>query len=139
MSTERGLLVRVWREYASGLEDDARTRLLLVWCYYMDSIANEQSGRVALRLFERLGFATDDSETWATLPDELTVYRTGPPGAAWTISRREAEYLSEGDPINVGTVSKADVLAYLCREEEVVVRPEHVRMVHTSVHTSAPK
>ena len=139
---ERDVLVKVWREYASGHEDEARQRLILVWNNFMDGLASEQAGRVAVRLFERLAPVTDDPEAWTSLPAEMTVYRAGRPGVAWTVDRETVEYLAKEHgltPIRTGTVAKTDVLAYLRREQEVVIRPEHVRTVLPPVLPPAPE
>lgn len=123
------LLVKVWRLLASGRADDARARLMAVWSWGMDGLANRQDSRVALRLFERLRFSTDDADEWATLPDPVTVYRVGREGSSWTIDREYAEHvrsqMGSGARIRTATVEKADVLAYITGygESEVLFRP----------------
>ncbi len=129
-STGTDLLVSVWELLAAGREDEARQKLLLVWKNYMDEVAGEQGGRVALRLFERLGFSTDDQDGWARLPDEIPVWRAGPDGISWTADREVGEGLASRleTPLRTGTVAKRDVLAYISGrgEVEIVVRPERV-------------
>jgi hypothetical protein len=134
-SSGTDLLVGAWRLLASGARNEAREKLLLAWQHYMDGLQPDQAGRVAYRLFERLGFLTDDPEAWTQLPDPVTVYRAGAPtGLAWTTERETAEFLARQHdltPVTQGTVAKQDVLAYITGrgEAEIVARPRRVRYV----------
>jgi hypothetical protein len=131
--TASDLLVEVWRLVAQGREEEARARLMRTWWWTMDDFAEEQHGAVALRLFDRLGFCTDDLERWEELPGELVVYRAGSrAGLSWTTELEVTEDLARSQelwPIRTGTVAKAHVLAYITErgEDEVIVRPEHVQ------------
>ena len=131
-STGTDQLVLVWRLLAQGRDDEARARLTRTWAFCMDDLQSEQAGRVALRLFERAGFSTDDADGWERLPDPLTIHRAGDSGFSWTIDRETADNLArehELSPVTTARVAKADVLAYITGrgEGEIVVRPEDVR------------
>ena len=140
-STGTDLLVRVWRELAAGNEDKARETLVMVWKGYMDAVASEQGGRVALRLFDRLKPCTDAPDAWSRLPPRIVVYRAGPPGPSWSTDRDTVEHLLKlgFTPMRVGTVARDDVLGYIegrgefeiivpferVTERQVVARKEH--------------
>lgn len=125
----RDILVFIWRLFTLGRHDEARERLLFLWSGSIDGLAERREGRVAVRLFERLGFSTDDPEAWSELPDPLTIYRAGGEGIAWTVDRGVAEQHAgqeeERVSVRASTISKADALAFITRygEAEVLVRP----------------
>jgi hypothetical protein len=121
----------VWADYRAGRLDEAGSLLVRTW-WFIDGLYDSQVGRVALRLFERVGFWTDDPDGWQELPAERVVYRAGPRGPSWSIDRETVEYLArfhELEPLRTGRVARGDVLAYITErgEHEVVVRPERVR------------
>jgi hypothetical protein len=71
----------MWTLFRAGRLAEARERMLMTWSTSMDEVgAGEQGCRVALRLFERVGFCTDDHDGWTRLPAVLVVYRAGQPG-----------------------------------------------------------
>jgi hypothetical protein len=92
--TASEILVEIWHLYATGAIEQARQRLIGCWMFYMDGLSTSQDGRVALKLFSRLGFTTDAADVWASLPDPLIVYRAGTDGVAWTVDRDVASYLA---------------------------------------------
>src|SRR5882724_7289000 len=111
------LLVLVRGLIASDRSDEARQRLLLGWSSRFDpDFPSTQQSRVALRLFERLGFSTDDEEAWDALPDSLSIYRIGnEEGLSWTTDREVAEHLLVPDKVGVKVriIQKKDVLAVI--------------------------
>lgn len=94
--------VDVWRLTATGRDEEARAKLLRVWSGYLDEVACLQEGKVAVRLFHRLGFATDAPDEWAALPDPVTVYRAGGEGVAWTTDPEIASSLAARASSSVG-------------------------------------
>lgn len=127
-------VVEVWRLQAAGRDADARRLLLRVWSWGIDGMGGH-AVPAALRLFERCGFATDDEQAWATLPERLTVYRAESGenrsrGFCWTLDRDVAEIHAtrHGLDLSIGVIAKRDALAYITGygEEEIVVRREHV-------------
>jgi hypothetical protein len=123
-------LVIVWRLVAAGRAEEARRLLIHSWCQSFDVLSTDQEGRVAVRLFDRLGFSTDDPELWHSLPDPVPVYRFGSPGVSWTADREIAEEArrSAGEgapPIQSRAVAKTEALAFITGygEQEVIVRP----------------
>ena len=136
---ERGFasegLERVWTDYRRGDVDSARAQLLRVWHGGVDALAGRQAARVAVKLLERLGPCFDDADRWQELPAELEVARAGGlDGFCWSVDRTVAESLAAqfGLPLHDGRVNKRDVLAFITErgEEEVVVRPERIRLRH---------
>jgi hypothetical protein len=127
-------VVEVWRLQSAGRDADARELLARVWAWGMDTAASEPALRVALRLFRRLGFVTDDVEAWERLPERLEVARAesaqGSDGFCWTLDPEIAEMHAarHGLRISRGLVPKSDVLAYITGrgEEEIVVLRERV-------------
>lgn len=128
-------LVEAWRFQSVGRDADARLLLVGIWAWAMDGIRTEQEVRVALRLLDRVGFATDSSDEWAALDDELVVYRAethpGLGGLCWTLDREVADHFAgrHGLDVRSGMVAKQDVLAYITHhgENEVIARPASVR------------
>lgn len=85
--------------------------MLSAWSFGADAFAGEQDASVALRLLERLAPSYDDPDSWARLPDELTVYRAGAlEGFAWTTDLDIAERLHReyGGALHKRTVSKRE-------------------------------
>jgi hypothetical protein len=126
--TASEILVEIWHLYATGAIEQARQRLIGCWMFYMDGLSTSQDGRVALKLFSRLGFTTDAADVWASLPDPLIVYRAGTDGVAWTVDRDVASYLAREHAlgsVRSRTVAKAGVLAYINGrgEAEVILEP----------------
>src|SRR5262249_52758207 len=103
------------------------------WSWSLDGLSTKREGRMALRLFERLGFSTDDPDAWAKLPDLLTIYRAGRVGVAWTVDPDYAAHaltrMASGGRVRTGTVAKADVLAFITwyGEAEVILPPSLAR------------
>jgi hypothetical protein len=120
------LLVIAWRLLAAGRREEAGQVLMSVWRSSMDGLSTLQEGRVALALFRRLGFTTDNPEEWEALTDPLTVYRAGEEAVSWSSEREVVEALSrmhDLGPIRSRVIAKADALAYITErgEAEVIV------------------
>jgi hypothetical protein len=95
---------------------------------------DSQESHVALRLFQRLGFSTDDPDAWAALPDPVPMYRTGSTeGVSWTtdLEIAEANAALTKTTVLAGIAEKADVLAFTTGrgESEVIIRPNWMRTV----------
>jgi len=128
-------LVEVWRLQAAGRPDDARWLLLGVWSWALDNV-NAGIAPTAVRLLERLGFATDNPEEWESLPAEIIIFRaeSNPndpsSGFCWTLERDVADSLAQrqGLTVSTGVIAKSDALAYITHrgESEVIVRREVV-------------
>jgi hypothetical protein len=129
------VLVLVWKRLAADRPDEASVLLMNYWSRRMDALAEPREGRIALRLFQRLGFSTDAPDAWARLRDPLHVYRIGEAGGvSWTVSVDVIEVHSErirADvpdaviPVLEAIVAKSEVLAFITDygEDEVICRP----------------
>lgn len=131
------LLITVWQRLRTGDIEDARVRLLWTWASSMDGASSMQAGRVALALFRRLGFSTDNPEAWQALPDPIQVFRVGQPGIAWTANRQAAIDLARSHglaPLRRGLADKGDVLAFItARGEDEIILPDERCVRHRQV------
>jgi hypothetical protein len=123
-------LVNVWWLQAAGQVDEAKALLLQEWAWgpKRDECIDREN-RIALRLFRRFGFSTDDDAGWQALPDPLVVYRAqdGPGGWCWTPDRERAEHYRRRLPrreVVCREIAKSDALAFLSGECEVVIESE---------------
>jgi hypothetical protein len=124
LADDERVVFECWRLTASGREEDARQRLLLVWQHYMDSGAQPRLASLSHRLLCRLGFSTDDPAEWGLVSDPMTLYRSGPPGSSWSLDRDFVEHWADGDEIREASVPKREAIAYIAGrgESEVVLR-----------------
>lgn len=100
-------------------------------------------------LWRELGFATDDPEGWAALPDTLTVWRGGPTGGiSWTLDRERAEWFAQRftagggkRPLWQTTVPKAVALGYVNQrhEREVILDPDSVAWTRAPRPMAVPR
>ena len=121
-------LIEVWRLYASGHEDSARRLLALACSDRTEGLSTEQADNVVLHLLDRLAPVTDDAEAWAALPDGLVIYRAGDTSdRRWSLEREAAERRAErhglSPRLQMATVAKADVLAFITRPGEAEIVP----------------
>ena len=111
---------------------------MYVWAGGIDALASTQAERVGIRLFERLKPCIGDADRWESLPEEIEVFRAGEPdGPCWTLNREIADGLARQhdlSSIHEGRVRRSEVAAFITHrgEDEVVVRPERVRVVASS-------
>jgi hypothetical protein len=122
----------VWQLQSVGRVHEAQALLMAKWSWGPKRDERiDQANLVALRLFRRLGFATDDQEAWDALPDPFVVYRAEnePGGWAWTTDPEYAESLLEKlkrTEVVSREIAKSEALAYITqhRESEVLIEPE---------------